>query len=42
MLPVGLQYPHTEGTKEGNKQKNRYLTTFPCKIYYIIYTYDKY
>ncbi|XP_076077504.1 uncharacterized protein LOC143047985 isoform X3 [Mytilus galloprovincialis] len=29
MLPKGLKFPHSEGEREENSKKNRYLTTFP-------------
>ncbi|VDI03857.1 Hypothetical predicted protein, partial [Mytilus galloprovincialis] len=29
-LPKGLAHVHTEGSKEENKVKNRFLTTWPC------------
>jgi hypothetical protein len=29
---MGLVRPHDEGQKEGNKIKNRFLNTLPCKI----------
>ncbi|XP_071161943.1 multiple epidermal growth factor-like domains protein 11 isoform X2 [Mytilus edulis] len=29
MLPKGLKLPHSEGEREENSKKNRYLTTFP-------------
>ncbi|XP_063418822.1 uncharacterized protein LOC134701585 [Mytilus trossulus] len=29
MLPKGLKFPYSEGEKEENSKKNRYLTTFP-------------
>ncbi|XP_052092481.1 receptor-type tyrosine-protein phosphatase mu-like isoform X2 [Mytilus californianus] len=29
MLPMGLHFPHSEGEREENIKKNRFLTTFP-------------
>lgn len=31
IFPKGLIHAHVEGSKEENKAKNRFLTTWPCK-----------
>ncbi|OPL33740.1 hypothetical protein AM593_04407, partial [Mytilus galloprovincialis] len=36
VLPKGLAYAHVEGSKAENKEKNRFLTTWPCMLLYEI------